>query len=486
MGKKVTDYLLYRWRYIVGYGIIGIGVIALLIIAGLYIPGGLSQAEMQSVVDSSHFSLSHFDPSSIVSLPYHLLQRASISIFGVTNLSIKLPSLLLGALSALGMLLLLKAWFRANVAILTTVLVITTGQFLFIAQSGTASIVYIFWSVWLLVAALMVSRRATHIGIWKVILFSAAALSLYTPLSAYILVALASAILLHPHLRYLMRRLLRARAKVALASACALLLIAPLIYALYLQPSLGLTLLGIPSHMPNLLANTGQLFQQYLDFATPSSGTLMTPVYGLGPTILILLGIIRLFTAKYTARSYIISIWAVLLLPVLIINPNFTSITFVPAMLVMAMGINALLGNWYRLFPRNPYARIAGLIPLVVLIGGMMVSGVDRYMYGYLYDPNIAGNFSNDLPLLNTQLAATSGHSVTVVVTPKEEQFYQVATHHYANAIVSTLPTLSSTDTTIVTHDAHATSNLTMPYRIVTDGGAQAADRFYIYKTGQK
>lgn len=483
MRRKVTDYLLYRWRYIAGYGIIGLGVVALLIISGLFIPGGLSQAEMQSAVTSYQLSFSSFNPSMVIQLPYHLLQQLSIELFGLSNISIKLPSLLLSIGSAVGMLFLLRAWFRPNIAILTTILVITTGQFLFVAQSGTASIIYIFWSVWLLVAALMVSRRAKHLGIWKIVLFAVAALSLYTPLSIYILAALASAAILHPHLRYLIRRMLKARAKVAVAAGFALLLIAPLIYAIYKQPDLALTLLGIPDTWPNLLASASQLTGQYLDFLSPSSGDIMKPVYGLGPLLLIVLGIIRLVTTNYTARSYIITAWTLLLVPVLLINPNYITITFVPAMLLMAMGVNALLSSWYQLFPKNPYARIVGLIPLTILISGMVLSGVGRYMYGYTYDPNTAGHFSKDLRLLNKHLAASPDTDVTLVVTPKEQAFFTVVADTHDKIIVMTAPpSTQATPQMIITHDIHEQAPpKATPTQIITDGSSAHADRFYVY-----
>ncbi|HMH69808.1 MAG TPA: glycosyltransferase family 39 protein [Candidatus Saccharimonadales bacterium] len=180
MGKQITEYLLYRWRYLLGYGVIAISLIGLLIVAGVFIPGALTQAEMNSVVMSKaiSFSLDSFDVNSIINLPYHLLQRASLDLFGVSLLSIKLPSLLLGFLSALGMLMLLRMWFKQNVAVLTAILVITTGQFLFIAQSGSPSIMYVFCSIWLLVSAMMISRRAKFSGLWKIVLFSLSAISL--------------------------------------------------------------------------------------------------------------------------------------------------------------------------------------------------------------------------------------------------------------------------------------------------------------------
>ena len=488
MGKKITDYLLYRWRYIIGYSIIGLTIVALLVIS-LFVPGGLSASEMDTVVKSSDLtfsSLDSFNPASIINLPYNILQRASIELLGLSIFSIKLPSLILGALSTVGMILLLQMWFKRNVAVLTTVLVITTGQFLFVAQSGTPSIVYIFWSVWLLVAAMMVSRKAAYLGFWKIILFSFAALSLYTPLSAYILIALASAIVFHPHLRYLTRQVLRAKSKVLLAVACALLIITPLIYFVTKDPSVGLALLGIPESLPNIIDNAKTLLKQYFDFSNPGSGTFMTPVYGLGSMVLIVLGIIRLASTKYTARSYIISAWTILLLPVILINPGFSSITFVPAMLLMAMGISSLLRSWYQLFPRNPYARIAGLFPLTILIGGMFISGVDRYMYGYLYDPNISTNFSHDLRLVSNQLDRKDRTPTTIVVSKDEVAFYEVLASHRKDVTISTTSDTTLAVATIVSHAAYHTGSFGAPNGILTDDKIRDADRFYLYNTDQK
>ncbi|MDB5187335.1 MAG: conserved rane protein of unknown function [Candidatus Saccharibacteria bacterium] len=486
MGKKITDYLLYRWRYVIGYSIIGTMIAVLLLIAGLYVPGGLTQSEMASTVQSHNFSfksIESFDPSTIINLPYNVLQRISTELLGVSNFSIKLPSLLLGALSAFGMILLLQMWFRRNVAVLTTVLIITTGQFLFVAQNGTPSIVYIFWSVWLLVAAMMISRKARFMGLWKIVLFSVAALSLYTPLSAYILIALTSAVILHPHLRYLVRQLMKARLKITIATFCALLVMTPLIYAIVKDPSVGFTLLGIPDVMPDLKTNLFELLEQYFSFATPIVGVVMSPIYSLGSTILIVLGIIRLSTTNYTARSYIITAWAILLLPVLLINPNFSMITFVPAMLLMAMGINMILRSWYQLFPRNPYARIAGLLPLTILIGGMFVSGVSRYVYNYTYNPNTASYFSQDLRLINEQLAVKDRPATTILVTPDEKRFYDIVVERRYKVTVTADHVATTAPLTIVSRAAHQTDGFGTPNNIVTNSRSELADRFYIYKS---
>jgi len=201
--------------------------------------------------------------------------------------------------------------------------------------------------------------------------------------------------------------------------------------------------------------------------------------------ILIVLGIIRLSTTKYTARSYIISAWVLLLLPVLIINPGFTSITFVPAMLLMAMGISTLLRSWYQLFPKNPYARIAGLLPLTILVGGMFFTGLERYVYNYTNNPTVAAYFSHDLKLLNKELVAKDRPAITLLVGEQEKPFYDIVARHNKNLTVLT-PTDTSTPLTIISRDAYKMGEFGEPNKIVTDPLTNAADRFYIYKRDQK
>jgi len=483
MGTYITDYFLYRKRFLLGYSLIAISVGIILYLIGTTIPGGLTEGEMESVVQSSQLSFNSFTPESIINLPYHIVQKGSLSILGVSVFSIKLPSLILGALSAVGLLLLLQTWFKRNVAIITTLIIIATGQFLFVSQNGTPTIMYIFWTVWLLLAAMMVSRHAAWQPFWKIILFAAAALSLYTPLSVYILVALVAASVLHPHLRFLMRRL--SKPMLALAAFCGLVLVAPLIRSLIMQPSIGLTLLGIPNQWPQFDSNMLQILSQYFNFAMPGGSSLMTPIYGLGSVIFIGLGLWQLFTTKYTARSYIITIWLVLLLPILIINPNFISITFVPFMLLIGMGVNILLANWYQMFPRNPYARIAGLVPLAVLIGGMVFSGLDRYMYGYQYNPAVAVNFSHDLPILNKEIATLGNSPSTLVATPQSMPFYQ-AVYRDKKELTITTTTPSKPTSAVIVMNGVAKRPAGVPNKIVTNGFSDHSDRFYIYKSEVK
>lgn len=470
MGIDITSFYIYRWRYYIGYGLIGLLLIGLLIFVGLYVPGGISAAEKESVIKSAGIQFTDIHSLAITNLPYQALQQTSFSLFGISDFSIKLPSLILAFVSAIGLILLLRQWFKANIAVLSGIIALTTGQFVFIAQSGTASILYVLWPVWLLLIGTLIAKKIGNRFLWKILFFVVAALSLYTPLSVYALFALSMATVLHPHLRFIIRGLSKAR--MLLGTILALIIVSPLLLGIIRSPELGLSLLGLPNQWPDVFANVITLAGQYVGFWVPSTTTLMTPVFGLGSFIIIFFGIFRLARTRESTQSYLIIVWLTCLLPILIINPLYTSVTFLPLVLLMATGLASLLSYWYRLFPRNPYARIAGLVPLIVLISALILTGLERYTYGYHYDPYTVSNFSKDLSLLpkNTK---------QLVVAQDEVVFYTAVSKYNKNLVITQQPTDLTFAATNKANQDFITYKID---RIITSTATQNADRFYIYK----
>lgn len=478
-----TDTWLFRKRYIIGYLLIIALFVGLLFFAGAVVPGGISEAEKRAVVASANLDLQNVDSLAVPSLPYYMLQRGIIEVLGVSPFSIKLPSLILAFFAGIGAVFLLRRWFKPNIALLAAVIMITTGQFLYVAQSGTTSIMYVLWSVWLLLTATLITTSPHYTRFWKILFFIIAPLSLYTPLSIYLVLAIVSAGLIHPHVRYVIRRM--PKKHLAMYITLSFLVLLPLLLLALKDPSLISQLLGLPSAWPpNIIENAKTLIQQYVSFAAPQSGTLMTPVLGLGSIILIGLGLWRLAKISYTARSYTMVAWVILTLPILLINPTYTTITFVPLLILMASGLEFLLRYWYRMFPRNPYARFVGLIPLVILVGGLVASGVNRYFYGYSHDPLTASRFSTDLSLLENQMKKSE--HITLIVSDKEKAFYTAVDSlgklPPENLIITTKPSENAKGQLIATRDAHLRVTREIN-TIVTSASSHDADRFYIYKT---
>lgn len=475
--RDFSKYTLYRWRYVIGYSLVALILAALLLFAGRYLPGGLSEEEMASVVAAHAISLGDFSSLAIAHLPYYLAMKGMFAVFGVSIFTVKLLSLILGLLSAIGFIMLLRRWFKPNIAVLAALIAITTGQFLFIAQSGTPSILYVFWPTVLLLLGTQVTRVKRWRPVWKVLFAVAAALSLYSPLSLYPLLAIAITVILHPHLRATVRRLSKLR--LALVSAVFLALITPLVIAIINTPSLGTTLLGIPSSWPpNVAENAMTLARQYFFFWEPSATKVMTPVFGLGSVILIVIGLYRLIRTSETTRSYLVISWMICLVPVLLLNPTFTTVTYIPSIMMLAAGFTSLIGYWYRLFPLNPYARIAGLIPIIVLVGALVVSGFMRYAYGYHYSPSIAPLFTRDLALIPKE----TNH---LVVSENERPFYEAVSSINDSFTVSTQPPATETIFTATRAAAESINEEYEIHQIITSSRSEASNRLYIYQKHQ-
>lgn len=489
MGKEhINQFLIYRWRYAIGYSFIGLVLIGMLYVITFVAPGGLSAGEMQSTVTSVNPpSIAHLaqNPDSLIHWPYHLLQHLSIKLFGFNALAIKLPSILLSLGALFALYGLLRIWFRQNVAIISTIIAVTTGQFLFYTQLGTPEISYLFWNAALLACASLMARTDKVHWLWLIGTSVLGALSLYSPYQLYMVIALLLTCVLHPHARFVIFR-----QPMWLLAICAFLflaIIAPLVMAFVEKPSLIVTYLGLPQDWSLLSwGYTKHVALQYVAFWRADSGIHITPIYGLGIVLLGLLGLYRLITANYTAKSYIITIWLAFLVPVLFFNIGAISLTFIPLILLVTFAMDYLIGRWYKLFPLNPYARVVGLVPLSVLVISLVLSGVEHFVYGYHYDPSASQVFSKDLSLLDTELRTLKSDSVTLVVGESSKPFYEAyatrAKQTPALTVVSTNDAVSSSKGSIVITDAKHLLPATAPNDIIVSGTSGNANRFYLYK----
>ena len=486
--QRLSKFAFYRFRYVLAYAIFALSLATMLLVAGFYLPGGLTNTEINSALISDNLDPSQLfalKPEQLIYLPYRLQQAASISVFGISVIAIKLPSIILGFISALGILYLLNLWYRRSVAIIVAIVAVTTNQFLLSSQAGQAGIVYIFLTTMILIAASMVARRNAYAQLWVIVGFVLAAISMYMPLSVYILLALVLTAFIHPHARHVLLRQ-SLKSVIAVGALLFVAIVSPLVLGIINDPSILKTLLGVSENINNLSSNASILSQNYTQFANPTSGTVLTPVYGLPLVLLFGLGIYRLVSAKYTTKSYVISFSLLLLVPLVCLNPSFVSIAFLPVILVIALAIDYLISSWYSLFPRNPYARIFGLLPLAVLVLGIVVSSVDRYVYGLHYDREVYSAYSTDITLLSNELnKLDNSTSVQLITTKRDVPFYSSFARHQTYVknlqVSSDVSLVNSSAVTIVDRQLKENVNKT-PSDIIVTRTAENADRYYVYK----
>lgn len=475
----IQQFLLYRYRYIVGYALYSLLLIALLTVGLTSVPHGITEQEMASASQSAISSINGLLFESALDAPYKLMQKLSLWAFDLTPFAIKLPSVVLALLSGIALALMLRRWFRVNVAVLSGILIATSTPFLVLGRTGTSAIMTIFWLSIILLAATKMLHNKRHTYLWKVLCFVSAALSLYTPLMVYPLIALATAGLLHPHVRFILRRI--SPLKFSLAIGLSLLLLAPLAWSIIQNPAIALTLLGIPQDLPSwsqLLTNTKEVALAFFGLSAVSSGVTVLPLFGAASLAIIILGLLKTVVDGFSARSYMIVIWLALVTPIVILNPDTIMVYFMPIVLLIAIGIETLIREWYRLFPKNPYARVAALIPLTILLVSISASNIGRYFYGYIYDPQ-PGVFSQELVATRDTLqkAALKDKPVQLVVPQDDVRFYDLLRRDFKDVSVSSIP--ESGKATIITQTrfsslaAEQQQQLTTPYRLVTTGAAE-------------
>ena len=481
---------LYRYRYIISYAFVVLLTIGLSIWQINTIPDGLTSGERATIVHSATLHLdTHTSP---INLPFYALEKLSLHFFGLTTFGIKLPALLLGMSSGLMLLVLLLRLFRRNVAIITALFAVTASQFLIATRTADVGIMLLFWPITIMLLMTLISQKAAQARLLGFLLAIAIGLSLYTPFMAYLIVAALFAALIHPHLRFVAK----AQGRpfwLALQLLVFLVVIAPLIWSLAHTPGKIADLLGIIPRSYDFGVYWKNLFyalKQYADFTHPTIDTVIKPVFNIGALILILLGFLRVVIDHFSARSHMLLVWLVFLVIVTSIKPQTLILLFVPSIMLLGIGTQALIREWYKLFPRNPYARVAGLLPLGTFIIMALTFNYTSYFFGMAYSPQATSSYSNDLKLLRQSVVSAPNRHVMVIATPTEQPFFdllrrenpylqvsstnQVVTPTIGEGVFVSSDAMSALPTTLASH--------LVPTTVIANSHAEASQRFVGYQ----
>lgn len=481
MKKRVSEYFLYRWRYYIGYALAALIVSVVFVFAAFYLPNGLRAEEKITAVASGSLRYEQFDPQLVINLPYLLLQRASLAIFDASIITIKLTSIILGVLTILGIFLLISEWFKKKVAVTTGIVTMTIPAMIFAAQDGTPTILMLAVSVWLLLSATYVTRQRSPALLWKLLTFLLLSLNLFIPLGIYLNLAVLTTMIFHPHIRIVMRRMNVHHIVIGLALG--LVVTAPLIYSISTDPNIGLTLLGFPESIESLRSGMVSFATLLFGSYGQNAASLAPPLISIGLLAVVIIGIYRFVMIKHTARSYIIWFWALTLVPLVYLNQQYISYLLPLIILMTAMGLNTIITEWYKMFPRNPYARTVGLIPLGLIIGGIAVSGLARYNIAYTYTPSVANQFDSDVRLLQSAITAADrvgDNEIYVVVNEADMPFYRLVARYEGNFKPTT--SLDAPTPVIVSGQYNKIEDInTPPTEIFTSAKSEASDRFYLY-----
>ncbi|HEX6462634.1 MAG TPA: glycosyltransferase family 39 protein [Candidatus Saccharimonadales bacterium] len=481
----LKELILYRYRYILAY-------VALIIICGgltLWqlnsIPLGFSADEMNSAVAARHLKLN----GSFVDGPYIALQKVTLALFEVGTLGIRLPSVIYAILMVMAAYILLKRWFKENIAIIGTLLIVTSTHFLLRGRTGSPAILYSLWPMLLLATGSLVIDRTKAWKFWLWCSFIIVGFMFYTPYLVYVALAAAVLLFVSPSGRQI---LFEAKFGIAATSIFSLLLVVlPLGWSIYNHPEIIKPLLGITEALPSLQAITERaitLANGFFDFLHPQLGLGMTPYLSLPALILSLYGLTRLCLKITEPRYTLVVSWFTLSILAIVIFNAPAALMFVPLMLLTIYGFYFFIRHWYELFPRNPYARMAALLPIAALLLVMMQFNFDRYFYGLARSNQVHELYDADIKIAKAQLQKLPPlQSGVIVVDAHKQAFFQLLTSSYPNLqILNPAEPLAEVPAYLVSAQTNTIATSVLQNRsmkLITDSRkSEEALRFKLYR----
>lgn len=472
--------LLYKYRFFIAYSFMLIMLLLILSIDINILPSGISESAMQTAAQSQTTgSLTSLE--WIINAPFHALQKVSMLVFGVSRASLVLPSIVFGLATIILFLLTMRQWFRESISVIVTILAITTSPFIGMIRSATPEIMLSFWTILLLFGAVKLLIKKDKAFGWKALISVAAVGLVYTPLGIYPLVAFVFGGLLHPHVRSRIRRI-ALRRKIYLITIAAILLTPLVIYVVRTPDSLT-TLVGWDQISQTIADPKGAvaiIYNSYFNFWNNSFvGVTLVPAFNIASVCLALLGLFRAVRESYTARSYALLTWTIVVGLVVIVVPYSTELVIMPFLLLTALGLDTLIRYWYQLFPRNPYARMAGLIPLIVLLVTISGSNLTRYFYNHQYIQNPL--YLKSLSAIKNTLRREGDHAVTLVTTVPTVDFYKLLQRNYPKLAVTTELPAAIAQPIMVTPEVKK-SYSTPPSRILTSYEKDNAVTLRVYR----
>ena len=448
--------------------------LCLLFLLPVFAQSGLSQAEIDSATSSYYLSMDAPLNGDLVDLPYRLLQKASIMVFGLTSYAIKLPSIMIGLWLGFLLVLLLNRWFKSNVSLLASGLVVLSTPFLFLAGSGTPLIMVVFWPTLLLWLGSKIQGEKRPKPMYSLLFAIALLFAIFTPYMLYFAAFCVFFVFLQPHLRFIVKTL--PKLPLTIVGIIILAGIVALLLNIINHPGTILELLfadgfKLSDFFSNLFSGLAPMFL----WNGSLESIFLAPLISLPTFALALIGLFSTTKGFFASRNSIASLLIVFTLVITGFNPSAVVFFILPFSILIAHGLKYLLEKWYGLFPENPYARIAALIPLSILFATMLMPSLLQYIYGYRYNPSVANEFNYDLNVIRKNLT-----DETLFVSENYD-FYKILEKSTSLTVVNSFDAeTSGLPTVAFLHQTTEAENYTLN-RIITSQMRENSDIIYLY-----
>lgn len=347
-----------------------LAVIAILsTIFGLHSPGlkgKFSQLEL-NYLDSIN------TPAKVIRTPEFLPHKALT--FGIQKIdyrpeiTIRLPSAFIASISLLAGLIFIRKQFSARMSLIAGILLLSSSWLLSLGRLALPDISFILWIPLLATWHWLKSTNKQKIALLAFTL--ALGFAIYVPSFIFLI----AAFWIWEKTRGKNDKLYINNFYKLLCLVVFLVMAAPLIYSIILNPRQVLSILGFPLTAP-VISSLGSLFLSQLSelFLINNSGPVFTvgqlPLLDVFTTVFLILGIyVQKFQTKKTVAF--MSSLVLFLLVLMSLGGPVTNAVLMPLIYYLAVcGIRFFLQQWFTVFPNNPIARSIGssLVSLAVIL----------------------------------------------------------------------------------------------------------------------
>lgn len=329
---------------------------------------GMSESEVLFVESASSIA-------EVLQQPLFLLQKIPLALLNTfdlaTILSTRAVTAVFALASAVMFYFIIKQWHTRRIAVIVSLLFVSSSWFLQLGRIASPEIMYVFMPLLLLLLAFRFNTHERKLT--GGLLVVAAALSLYIPGLVWLVIALKFLFI---------KRLIKLYKKMSILMrigiiAGVLFLLSPLIYAIVKDWQIVLDIFAIPSSFePIEWLKRLALIPIFLTAQGP-----FMPMYNLGrlplldvfSVVMVVLGSYWYYFRISLLRTKVLLVMG----GVSALLIAFGGIMFIPMLLplvfiVIAAGLSLLLQQWFTVFPLNPLARVVGavLITAAILIVG--------------------------------------------------------------------------------------------------------------------
>lgn len=372
------------------------------------IPAGLSTTEIASVQSSTAI-----DPfNTPINLPWLIWQGLFVRAFGLSTLSVRLPAAILGLIAGIILWRLLRRFTSTSGTLLGLAISLTSVVYIGASRAGTPAIM----TILLLELALLFGLRARQREHGLLAASCCLGLLCLMDFGLAIVLALGLVALLHPQIRlWLLDDRHRLINLGAVCGITALGLIGFELISVLVGHGLKLGAVGVPS-----LTNLGQFIDVSLGVHYKLSGGLVSPLFSIVGATLAAIGLVSILRECHLCiRAYVICAMLIASSIVGLFAPTAGYLLFLPLSLLTSVAIAELVDNWYKLFPKSPYARGFAVAPLILLVVTLSCTNAARYFNGILYSSTIANKFDYTMTALDELKADKETRYIVIFDTDK-------------------------------------------------------------------